>query len=72
MTRVDEIDSDAKSWLRRVYLHLSVLLVLLALRFYLINGLFQKNLKLSLRRQLFVILLSSGLEESAFILHHFP
>ena len=72
MTRVDEIDSDAKSWLRRVYLHLSVLLVLLALRLYLINGLFQKNLKLSLGRQLFVILLSSGLEKSAFILHHFP
>lgn len=72
LTRVDEINSNAEAWLCRVNFHLCVLLVLLALRLYLINGLFQKNLKLSLGCQLFVILLSSGLEKSAFILHHFP
>ena len=46
--RIDQIDSDTESRLRRVHLHLSMLLVLLPLRLDLVNGLLQEDLQLSL------------------------
>ena len=45
---IDQIDSDTESRLGRVYLHLSMLLVLLPLRLDLVNGLLQEDLQLSL------------------------
>ena len=45
----DKIDADAQARLRRVDLHLRVLLVLLSLGFHLVNCLLQQNLKLCFR-----------------------
>ena len=44
LSRIDKVNSDSKARLRRIDLHLGVLLVLLALRFDLINGLLQEDL----------------------------
>ena len=41
LRRGDKIDTDAKTWLSRIDLHLRMLLMLLPLRFDLVNSLLQ-------------------------------
>ena len=42
--RVDQIDTDTKTWLSGVHLHLSMFLVLFTLRLNLVNSLLEENL----------------------------
>jgi len=69
--RIDKVDSDTEAWLSGVDLHLSMLAMLLTLRFDFINSLLEENLELRLTRQLLVVLLPSCLEQSSLMLHHF-
>ena len=71
LTRVNEVDTDAKARLGRVDLHLSMLAMLLPLRLDLIDSLLEQDFELSLAGQLFVVLLARGLEQPALMLHHF-
>lgn len=70
--RVNQIDTDAETWLRRILLLLSLSLVLLPFRFYFVDCLLKQDLKFSLRGQLLVVLETGCLEQSALMLHHLP